>query len=60
MNTDKIHGVAGMIGGSVLSVIVTFDFSQLANSILLGIVATAVSYFTSKALKALFENDPST
>jgi ABC-type transport system involved in multi-copper enzyme maturation permease subunit len=48
-----------VVGGSLLNVLVTFDFSQLFSSALLAVVGTLVSYFVSKGLKALFEKDPS-
>lgn len=55
MNIDKIPGKASIIGGSLLSVIVTFDLTHLANSIVLGIIGTATSFVVSKLLKAVFE-----
>ena len=44
-----------MLGGSLLSVVVTFDFSHLVSSVLLGVIGTVVSYFVSRVLKIVFE-----
>jgi hypothetical protein len=52
---EKLPAKACVVGGSLLNVIVTFDFSQLLSSALLAIVGTIVSYFVSKALKLVFE-----
>jgi hypothetical protein len=58
MNIDKMPGKVGMVGGSLLSVVVTFDFSHLLSSLFLAATGTVVSYFVTKALKAIFENEP--
>jgi hypothetical protein len=52
---EKLHTKACVAGGSLLNVLVTFDFSQLLSSALLAIMGTIISYFVSKALKAVFE-----
>ena len=37
-----------VVGGSLLNILVTFDFSQLVSSVLLAVMGTVVSYFVSK------------
>ena len=55
MNTEKMPFRAGVAGGSLLNVVVTFDCGHLLSSIILAAVGTAVSYFVTRGLKAVFE-----
>jgi hypothetical protein len=57
MIEDKTPLKTCVVGGSLLNVLVTFDFSQLCSSALLAVVGTVISYFVSKGLKALFGKD---
>jgi hypothetical protein len=43
------------LSGSLLSIVVTFDASELIASCVLAAVGTIVSYGVSRMLKALFE-----
>jgi hypothetical protein len=53
---DKLPGKVCILSGSLLNLVVTFDFSNLISSIVLAAIGTTVSYFVSKALKAIFES----
>jgi hypothetical protein len=55
MIDNRLPSKAYVLGGSLLNVLVTFDFNHLLSSILLAIMDTVVSYFVSKELKAVFE-----
>lgn len=44
-----------MMGGCLLTVAVTVDYSDLVKSCLLAIIGTVVSYAVSRILKAIFD-----
>jgi hypothetical protein len=55
MINDKVPFRAGVVGGTLLNVVVTFDLGNLVSSAILAVVGTTVSYFVTKVLKEVFE-----
>jgi hypothetical protein len=55
MSHPKVPAQLSLYCGSLLSIAVTIDFTNILRSCILGAVGTIVSYAISRLLKALFE-----
>jgi hypothetical protein len=55
MMTDKMPGNVSVICGSLLSATVSFSSGDITRTLILGALGTVVSYWVSRALKAIFE-----
>lgn len=55
MMSEKMPGNVSAICGTLLSVVVSFSYGDLIKTVVLGALGTVVSYWVSRALKAVFE-----